>query len=103
MASRNKVVEIGGERYTVRGLTFDELVKLGSAGSDEKESRTIVAEVLQRCLVEPRLKLDQIANLDNSTLVALVSVVLDIAKSGLEGMGFVVMPPDRGPPRDMIV
>ncbi len=102
MASRNKVVEIGGARYTVRGLTFDELVKLGSTGSDEKESRTVVAEVLQRCLIEPKLKFDQITRLDDNTLITLVTIVLDIARNGLEGMGFVSMPPDRGPPRDMI-
>ncbi len=97
MASRNKVVEIGGAKYKVRGLMFDELVKLGSTGSDEKESRTVVAEVLQRCLVEPKLKFDQITHLDDNTLVTLVTIVLDIARNGLEGMGFVSVPPDRCP------
>ncbi len=96
MASRNKVVKIGRARYTVRDLTFDELVKLSSTGSDEKDSRTVVAEVLQRCLVEPKLKFDQITHLDNNTLLMLVTVVLDTARSGLEGMRFTTMPPTGG-------
>jgi len=86
----------------VRGLTFEELVKLGSASTEEKESRAVVAEVLSRCLIDPRLRHEQITSLDDKTLVALVAEVLDIAKSNLEGMRFVAMPPDRGPPRDMI-
>ncbi len=96
MASRNKVVKIGEARYKVRDLTFDELVKLGSTGSDEKDSRTVVAEVLQKCLIEPKLKFDQITHLDDITLMTLVTVVLDIARSGLEGMVFITMPPTGG-------
>ena len=100
---RNKVVDVGGIRYTVRGLTFEELVKLGSASTEEKESKAVVAEVLSRCLIEPRLRREQITGLDDGTLVALVAEVLDIARSNMEGMGFVAMPPDKGPPRDMVV
>ena len=99
---KNKVVDVGGTRYTVRGLAFEELVKLGSANAEEKESRMVVTEVLSRCLIDPRLGHEQITSLDDKTLVALVAEVLDIAKSNLEGMRFVAMPPDRGPPRDMI-
>ena len=91
--SKNKVVDIGGTRYTVRGLTFEELVKLGSTNTEEKESKAIVAEVLQRCLIDPMLKFDQIKHLDDKTLVTLLTEVLDIAKIGLEGVGFVAMPP----------
>jgi hypothetical protein len=99
---KNKIVDVGGTRYTVRGLTFEELVKLGSASTEEKESKAVVAEVLSRCLIEPHLKNEDIRKLDEKTLVALVSEVLDLAKGSLEGMGFVAMPPDKGPPRDMI-
>jgi hypothetical protein len=90
---KNKIVDVGGTRYTVRGLTFEELVKLGSANAEEKESRMVVAEVLSRCLIDPRLGHEQITSLDDKTLVALVAEVLDIAKSNLEGMRFVAMPP----------
>jgi len=102
LMSKKKTVEISGARYVVRGLTFDELVKLGSADVDGKESRTVVAEVLGRCLVEPKLRNEDIVRLDDKTLVTLVAEVLDIAKSGMMEMGFVPMPPDKGPPRDMI-
>jgi hypothetical protein len=97
---RNKVVDVGGTKYTVRGLTFEELVKLGSANAEEKESKVVVAEVLSRCLIEPKLKNEQITRLDDKTLVALVSESLDI-NSGMMEMGFVPMPQDKGPP-DMI-
>ena len=90
---KNKIVDVGGTRYTVRGLTFEELVKLGSANAEEKESGMVVAEVLSRCLIDPRLGHEQITSLDDKTLVALVAEVLDIAKSNLEGMHFVAMPP----------
>jgi len=90
---KNKIVDVGGTRYTVRGLTFEELVKLGSANAEEKESQMVVAEVLSRCLIDPRLGHEQITSLDDKTLVALVAEVLDIAKSNLEGMRFVAMPP----------
>jgi hypothetical protein len=100
---KNKVVDVGGTRYMVRGLTFEELVKLGSASTEEKESRAVVSEVLSRCLIDPRLRHEDITRLDDKTLVALVIEVLDIAKNGLEDMGFVSMPPDRGLLRDMIV
>lgn len=100
---KNKIIDVGGTRYTVRGLTFEELVKLGSSGAEEKESKAVVAEVLSRCLIEPRLERDEITRLDEKTLVALVTEVLDIAKSGMMDMGFVPMPPDKGPPRDMVV
>lgn len=88
--SRNKVVEVGGARYRVRGLTFEELVRLGSASSESKESKMVVAEVLQRCLIEPKLRIEQISGLDDKTLATLVTVVLDTARSGLEGMCFSV-------------
>ncbi len=100
---KNKIVDVGGVRYTVRGLTFEELVKLGSAGTEEKGSKVVVAEVLSRCLIKPRLGREQIARLDDGTLVALVTGVLDIARSGMMDMGFAPMPPGKGPPRDMIV
>ncbi len=99
--TRNKVVEVGGETYRVRGITFEELVRLGSAGSEGKEGKAVVAEVLQRCLVEPRLRFDQITRLDDRTLVTLVTVVLDTAKSSLGSMGFASVPPDRGPHGEM--
>ena len=99
---KNKIVDVGGTRYRVRGLTFEELVRLGSAGAEEKGSKAVVAEVLSRCLLEPRLESEQIIRLPDKTLVVLVTEVLDIAKSSLEGMGFVSMPSDKGPPRDMI-
>ena len=89
---KNKIVDVGGTRYTVRGLTFEELVKLGSANAEEKESRMVIAEVLSRCLIDPRLGHEQITSLDDKTLIALVAEVLDIAKSNLEGMRFVAMP-----------
>jgi hypothetical protein len=95
--SRIKVVEVGGEKYIVKGLTFEELVKLGSIGSESKESKTVISEVLQRCIIEPKLKFEQIAGLDDKILMTLVTVVLNIAGSGLEGIRFVSMPPDRGP------
>jgi hypothetical protein len=90
--SRNKVVEVGGKRYTVRGITFEEFVKLGSMGSESKDSKEIVAEVIQRCLIEPKLKSEQITGLDDKTLFTLVTIALDIAKSGREGIGVVSMP-----------
>ena len=90
--SRNKVVEVGGKRYKVRGITFEEFVKLGSMGSESKDSKEIVAEVIQRCLIEPKLKSEQITGLDDKTLFTLVTIALDIAKSGLEGIGVVSMP-----------
>ena len=99
---RNKVVDVGGTRYTVRGLTFEELVVLGSADAESKESREVVAEVLSQCLIDPKLRPDEIAALDDKTLVSLVMEVLDIAKGSLSEMGFVPMPPDKGPPRGMI-
>jgi hypothetical protein len=52
--------------------------------------------------VEPKLKRDQITTLDDKTLIALVSEVLDIARGNMEDIGFVPMPQDKGPPRDMI-
>jgi hypothetical protein len=91
--SKNKVVDVGDTRYTVRGLTFEELVELGSTNIEEKESKTIVAEVLQRCLIDPMLKFDQIKHLNDKTRVTLLTEVLDIAKIGLEEVGFVAMPP----------
>jgi hypothetical protein len=94
--SKNKVVEVGGTRYTIRGLTFEEFVTLGSMGSESKDSKEIVAEVLQRCLIEPKLKSEQITGLDDKTLFTLVTIALDIAKSGLEGIGIVSM--QRAPP-----
>ena len=99
--SRNKVVDVGGTRYTVRGLTFEEFVMLGSIGSESKDNKEIVAEVLQRCLIEPKLKSEQITGLDDKTLVTLVTIALDIAKSGLEGIGVVSMP-DTPPLRDLL-
>jgi hypothetical protein len=102
LMSKKKTVEVRGVRYVVRGLTFDELVKLGLADVDGKASRTVVAEVLGRCLVEPKMKNEDIMRLDDMTLVTLVAEVLDIAKSGVMEMGFVPMPPDKEPPRDMI-
>lgn len=90
--SRNKVVEVGGKRYTVRGITFEEFVKLGSIGSESKDSKAVVVEVLQNCLIEPKLKSKQITGLDNKTLVTLVAIALDFAKSGLEGIRVVSMP-----------
>jgi hypothetical protein len=99
---KNKVVDIGDTRYKVRGLTFEELVKLGSSNAEEKESKAIVAEVLSCCLIEPKLKHEQITRLDEKTLITLVSEVLDIAKDRMMEMGFVPMPLDKGPPRDMI-
>jgi hypothetical protein len=100
---RNKMIDVRGARFTVRGLTFEELVKLGSANAEARESKDVVAEVLSQCLVEPKLKQDQITALDDKTLVALLGEVLNIARGNMEGMGFVSMPPDKGPPRDMIV
>jgi hypothetical protein len=100
--ARNKIVEIGGEKYIVRGITFEEFVRLGSSASEGKEGKAVIAELLQRCLVEPKLKFNQITMLDDKTLVTLVTIVLDTAKSRLDGIGFVSMPPDRGLPRDMI-
>jgi hypothetical protein len=88
---KNKIVNVGGTRYTMRGLTFEELVKLGSGNAEEKEIKTVVAEVLSHCLIEPKLKHEQITRLDDKTLITLVSEVLDIAKSGIE-LGFVPMP-----------
>jgi hypothetical protein len=99
---RNKIVDLGGARFTVRGLTFEELVKLGSANAEARESKEVVAEVLSQCLVEPKLKQDQITTLDEKTLIGLISEVLDIARGNMEDMGFVPMPQDKGPPRDMI-
>ncbi len=99
---RNKIVDVGGSRFTVRGLTFEELVKLGSANAEGRESKEVVTEVLSQCLVDPKLKRDQITTLDDKTLVALVSEVLDIARGNMEEMGFVSMSLDRGSPRDMI-
>ena len=100
--TRNKIVNGGGSRFTVRGLTFEELVKLGSANAESRESKEVVTEVLSQCLVDPKLKRDQITTLDDKTLVALVSEVLDIARGNMEKMGFVSMSLDRGSPRDMI-
>jgi hypothetical protein len=99
---RYKVVDVCDARYMVRGLTFEELVELGSANADSRESKDVVAEVLSQCLVDPQLKRAQITALDDKTLVALVTEVLDIAKGNLEDMGFVAIPQDKGPPRDMI-
>jgi hypothetical protein len=95
---KKKSVDVRGTRYTVRGLTFEELVKLGSTGAKEKESKAVVAEVLSRCLIEPKLGHDQIANLSNKRLVALVSEVLDITKSGMTDRGLVPMPLTRAHP-----
>ena len=91
-----------GTKYTVRGLTFEELVMLGSADAESKESKEIVAEVLSQCLIEPKLRRDQIAALDDKILASLVMEVLDIAKSSLSEMGFVPVPPDKGPPSSWI-
>ncbi len=100
---RNKVVDVGGTRYTVRGLTFEELVILGSTDAESRESREVVAEVLSQCLIEPKLKLEEIAALEDKVLASLVMEVLDIARGNLSEMGLVPMPPDKGPPRDWIV
>jgi hypothetical protein len=86
---KNKIVNIGGTKYMVRELTFEELVKLGSENAEVKESKTVVAEVLSRCLIEPKLKHEQITHLPDKALVTLVSEVLDIALA-------------LGPPRDLI-
>jgi hypothetical protein len=86
-----KIVEVGGERYTVRRLTFEELVKLGSASSEDKEDRMVVAEVLHVCLLEPRLRLDQIAGLDDRSLVTL-SAVTRKESSEREGVSLSTFP-----------
>ena len=99
---RSRVVEVGGSRFTVRGLTFEELVMLGSVNAENKESKEIVAEVLSQCLVRPKLERNQISELDEKTLVSLVSGALTQARGNLENMDFVTMPQDKGPPRDMI-
>lgn len=99
---RNKVVEVEGTKYTVRGLSFEELVMLGSADAESRESREIVAEVLSQCLIEPKLGRDEIAALDDKVLASLVMEVLDIAKGSLSEMGFASVPPDKGPPSSWI-
>lgn len=76
----------------MRGLTFEELVRLGSASAEEKASKAVVAEVLSRCLIAPRLEREQITRLDDRTLVALVAEALDIARGNLENTGLVAMP-----------
>ena len=85
---RSRVVEVEGSRFTVRGLTFEELVRLGSVDAENKESKEIVAEVLSQCLVRPRLERSQISELDEKTLVSLVNGALTQAKGNLENMGF---------------
>jgi hypothetical protein len=100
---RNKVVDVGSSRFTVRGLTFEELVELGSTNVEGRESKDVVVEVLSQCLVDPKLQRDQITALDDKTLVALVSEVLVIAGSNVEKIGFVSKPPERGSQTDMIM
>ena len=77
---RNKVVEMGDFRFKLRGLTFEELVKLGSANNEAWESKDVVAEVLSQCIMEPMLKIDQIVALEDKTLVTLMYEVLDIPR-----------------------
>ncbi len=96
---RNKIVKVGGSRFTVRGLTFEELVKLGSVNAESRESKDIVAEVLSQCILKPKLKRDQITALDDKTLVSLISEVLTIARGNLENIGFIAMPHDKGSPK----
>ena len=93
---------MSGTRYTVRGLTFEELVKLGSSNAECRESRDVVAEVLSECLVDPKLRRDQITVFDDNTLVALVTEVLDIAINDLKATESASSSLDKGPPRDMI-
>jgi hypothetical protein len=95
---RNKIIDVGSSRFTVRGLAFEELVNLGSANAEGRESKDVVTEVLSQCLVDPKLKRDQITALDYKTLAALVSEVLNIAWSNMEEMELVSTPPDRAPP-----
>ena len=95
--SRNKVVEVGGKRYTVRGITFEEFVKLGSMGSESKESKAVVAEVLQRCLIEPKLKSEQITGLDDKTLVTLVASSARHREEWSRGHGVRLDAPDSAP------
>jgi hypothetical protein len=45
---RNKVVDVGSSRFTVRGLTFEELVELGSTNIEGRESKDVVVEVLSQ-------------------------------------------------------
>jgi HEAT repeat protein len=72
---RNKIIDVGSSRFTVRGLAFEELVNLGSANAEGRESKDVVTEVLSQCLVDPKLKRDQITALDYKTLAALVSTL----------------------------
>ena len=97
---RNKIIDVGSSRFTVRGLAFEELVNLVSANAEGRESKDEVTEVLSQCLVDPKLKRDQITALDYKTLAALVSEVLNIAWSNMEEMELVSTPPDRAPPKD---
>ena len=99
---RNKIVDVGGSRFTVRGLTFEELVRLGSVNAESRESKDVVAEVLSQCIVNPKLGRNQITALDNKTLVSLISEALTVDKGNLEKIGFVSLPQDKGPPKDMI-
>ncbi len=77
--ARSKVVRAGGKRYRVRGLTFEELIMLGSMSAKRLESKQVVTEVLSECLITPKLTRNQIVSLSDSVLARLAVYVLELA------------------------
>ncbi|MGD0802685.1 MAG: hypothetical protein ABSA11_01260 [Candidatus Bathyarchaeia archaeon] len=98
----NKVVYTTGSRYNVRGLTFGELVKIGSANTESREIRNVMVDILSQCFVDPKLRRNQISVLDDQTLNTLVNEVLEVTRSNLDNMGFIPPHMDKGSLRDMI-
>jgi hypothetical protein len=84
-----KVVYTTGSRYTVRGLTFEELVKIDSANTESREIRDVMVDILPQCFVDPKLRRNQISVLDDQTLNTLVNEVLEVTRSNLDNMGFI--------------
>jgi len=83
-----KLVNVNGVRYLVRGISFEELVKLGSNNVDSKRSREVVVELVTQCLIEPRLTWKQVKSLPNGTLSPLISILLDFNKGNSRRMNY---------------
>jgi hypothetical protein len=75
----SKTLDLEGVRYTVRGLIFEELIQLGRRGIEGKDDQTIVKEIAQCCLVDPKLNSKGINCLNGTTLSHLAHAILKLS------------------------
>ena len=95
--ARNKVITANGVKFTVRDLTFEELVNLGEKDITNKDMRDVVNEVISRCLISPPPKKINVATLDQPTVIKLTTEVLRLTRGNIKKSEF-IPPMDWGAP-----